>query len=245
MLQAQRARLRHLERSAWTRALSLAGGRDVRVEDLFTQEQPAVQAAGLVAAPLAYLMSNDFERVTVEKLEVERRLRRDDAERDAATRLDRALGSRAARHHGAAQGAAAHVPRRDAGPRRSRCRIPASAPAGTYTLLVADGSTLTRLEQREMRQPFVPKDLDQLIRAINGLRRSNHVYARLMRSDDGAIVARRVHAVAAALGALRAGRPSEQRQASSRCAPRRCRDFDLPTDYAVTGSRLLTLTVER
>ena len=34
----------------------------MRVEDLFTQEQPAIQAAGLVAAPLAYLMTNDFER---------------------------------------------------------------------------------------------------------------------------------------------------------------------------------------
>ena len=40
-----------------------------------------------------------------------------------------------------------------------------------------------------MRQPFVPKDLDQLIRAINGLRRNNHVYSRLMRPDSGAIVA--------------------------------------------------------
>src|SRR5713101_2316249 len=47
--------------------LTLAGGREVRVEDLFTQEQPATQAAALVAAPVAYLMTNDFERVTVDK----------------------------------------------------------------------------------------------------------------------------------------------------------------------------------
>ena len=46
--------------------LSLTGKREVRVEDLFTQEQPAMQAAGLVAAPLAYLMTNDFEPVRVE-----------------------------------------------------------------------------------------------------------------------------------------------------------------------------------
>src|SRR5258707_8235073 len=38
--------------------LSLTGRRDVRVEDLFTQEQPAIQPPGLVAAPLAYLMTN-------------------------------------------------------------------------------------------------------------------------------------------------------------------------------------------
>ena len=44
--------------------LTLAGGREVRVEDLFAEDQPALQAAALVAAPLAYLMANDFERVS-------------------------------------------------------------------------------------------------------------------------------------------------------------------------------------
>ena len=57
-----------------------------------------------------------------------------------------------------------------------------------------------------MRQQFVPRDLDQLIRAINGLRRNNHVYARLLRAGRGRDRARRVPAVAAALGALGPGR---------------------------------------
>src|SRR5207249_2448266 len=51
--------------------VTLSGGREVRVEDLFTQEQPAIQAAALVAAPVAYLMTNDFERVTVDKLDID------------------------------------------------------------------------------------------------------------------------------------------------------------------------------
>ena len=51
--------------------LTLTGGREVRVEDLFTLEQPSLQAAALVAAPLAYVMSNDFERVSVDKLDVD------------------------------------------------------------------------------------------------------------------------------------------------------------------------------
>lgn len=50
--------------------VTFGGGREVRVEDLFTEEGPAMRTAALVAAPLAYLMSNDFERVRVEKLEV-------------------------------------------------------------------------------------------------------------------------------------------------------------------------------
>ena len=39
-----------------------------------------------------------------------------------------------------------------------------------------------------MRQAFVPRDLEQLMRAINGLHRNNRIYARLSRSADGAIV---------------------------------------------------------
>ena len=53
------------------RRLDLSGGREVRVDDLFAEDQPSMQAAGLVAAPLAYLMANDFEKVSVEKLDVE------------------------------------------------------------------------------------------------------------------------------------------------------------------------------
>jgi hypothetical protein len=111
-------------------------------------------------------------------------------------------------------------------------------------VLVADGGTITAMEQREMRQPFVPKDLDQLIRAINGLRRTNHVYARLLRSDEGAIVGGEYMqslppSVLSVLGgSTETGNVIPLRTAS-------LWDFDLPTDYAVSGSRLLTLTIER
>ncbi len=40
-----------------------------------------------------------------------------------------------------------------------------------------------------MRQSFVPRDFDQLLRALNALRKSHHVYARLVRAEDGAVVA--------------------------------------------------------
>jgi len=122
--------------------------------------------------------------------------------------------------------------------------VPASAPAGTYSLLVADAAALTAMEQREMRQPFVPKDLDQLIRAINGLRRNNHVYARLLRAEDGAIVGGEYlsslpPSVLSVLGGSdEAGNVIPLRTAA-------VWDFDLPTDYAVSGSRLLNLTVQR
>jgi hypothetical protein len=44
------------------------------------------------------------------------------------------------------------------------------------------------VEQREMRQAFAPRDLDQLVRALNKLRAGNRIYARLTHSAGGAVV---------------------------------------------------------
>lgn len=223
--------------------LSLSGQREVRVEDLFTEQQPSIQAAALVAAPVAYLMSNDFEPVRVEKLEVDV----SSFETIQSAALQRAWIERSGPVRPGSTVPLKLLLRTYRGETRSETipvSVPSSAPAGVYTLLVADASTLTNVEQREMRQPFVPKDLDQLIRAINGLRRNNHIYARLLRGDEGAIVAGEYlqSLPPSVLSVL--GTPDQ----GANVIPIRTAsvwDFDLPTDYAVSGSRLLTLTVER
>jgi hypothetical protein len=223
--------------------LSLTGRRDVRVEDLFTQEQPAIQAAGLVAAPLAYLMTNDFEPVKVEKLSID--VASDETVQSAT--LDRAWLERTGPVR-----AGSTVPlkvqlRTYRGETLSETipiTIPATAPSGTYSLLVADGPSLTAVEQREMRQQFVPRDLDQLIRAINGLRHNNHVYVRMTRPDDGAIV-RGEYMQSLPPSVLSVLGGSEQGTSVIPLRTAAVWDFDLTTDYAVSGSRLLTLTVER
>ncbi len=122
--------------------------------------------------------------------------------------------------------------------------LPTGAPAGTYSLLVSDAQGLTSLEQRELRQPFNPKDLDQLIRAINGLRRSNRIYVRLMRPGDGAVVAGEYlpslpSSVMSVLGT------AEQGNAVVPIRTATVADAEMATDYAVSGSRLLSLAVER
>ena len=223
--------------------LTLAGGREVRVEDLFTQEQPATQAAALVAAPVAYLMTNDFERVTVDKLDVEvssletiqtASLQRAWFEREGRVRAGTTIPLKVLLRTYRGETVSETIP----------VTVPANAPAGNYTVLLADGNALTNLEQREMRQSFVPKDLDQLIRAINALRHNNHIYARLLRSDEGAIVRGEYlqslpPSVLAVLGGSDEGTGIIPLRTAS------VWEFDLATDYAVTGSRALSLAVER
>ena len=122
--------------------------------------------------------------------------------------------------------------------------IPASAPAGTYSVLVADGDHDHRHRAARDAPAVRAADLDQLVRAINGLRRNNHVYARLLRADEGAIVGGEyLQSLPPSVLSVLGGSAEDGNVIPLRTAS--VWDFDLPTDYAVSGSRLLSLTVER
>jgi hypothetical protein len=223
--------------------LALEGGRTIRVDDLFAERQPSMQAASLVAAPLAFLMGNDFQKVTVDRLEV----KVSSFEVNKSASLDRAWVERAGPLRPGTTipvKVALRTYRGDAQVMSLPLTIPASAPAGTYSLLVSDAQGLTTLEQRELRQPFNPKNLDQLIRAINGLRRSNRIYVRLMRPGDGAVVAGEYlpalpSSIMSVLGT------AEQGSAVIPIRTATVADAEMTTDYAVSGSRLLSLSIER
>ena len=122
--------------------------------------------------------------------------------------------------------------------------IPGSAPAGTYTLLIADGPTLDGVEQREMRQRFVARDMAQLVRSLNKLRGSNAVYARLTRPGAGAVVGGEFlpalpGSVLSVLGSADQGTSVVSLANASVWTDRK------QTDYAVSGSRQLTISVQR
>jgi SpoIVB peptidase S55 len=221
--------------------LTLDSGQRVAVEDVFADEQPALHASALVAAPLAYLMNNEFERVRPARLDV--RVSSFETQQSASLQriwLDRAGPLRA----GDALAIKIRL-RTYRGELRTESVplvLPKSAPPGEYTLLVADADTFDQLEQRELRQPFVPHTLDQLVRAINGLRKKNHVYVRLLRATPGAIVGGEYMpglppSVLAVLG-TRDSNNTPLRTATMW-------ELDLPLDDAVSGARTLTVTVTR
>lgn len=223
--------------------LSFSGGRSVGVEDLFSDDAPAMRSAALAAAPMAYLMSNEFERVTVDKLEVTvtsyednrtASLERAWVERSGPLRPGSSVDLRLAMRTYRGEIALETIP----------LRIPENAAAGAYSLVVADGSTLSQIEQREMRQPFVPRDLDQLVRAIAALRQNDRIYARLVRTDEGAIVAGEYlqSLPASVLAVLGASQPGGQVVPIQTAA---VWDVALPTQYAFSGYRVLPLTVVR
>jgi hypothetical protein len=223
--------------------IGLQGGRQVRLQDLFTENQPSGQAAALVAAPLAYLLNNDFEKVRVEKLELEvssletvqsASLSRVWLEREATLRPGQAATLKVQLKTWRGETVTEDVP----------FAVPRSARPGPYTLLVSDAASMNLVEQREMRQGFVPRDLDQLLRALNSLRKGHHVYARLVRAEDGAVVSGELlpslpSSVLSVMGSADTGGGIVPVRTVSLW------DYDLSTDYVVSGSRSLPLVVER
>ncbi len=67
-------------------------------------------------------------------------------------------------------------------------KIPANASPGPLTMLVADGSTLMSMDEKEEGENLIPRDLTQLIKFINNLRKNDHLYVRFFRQEPGAVV---------------------------------------------------------
>jgi hypothetical protein len=67
-------------------------------------------------------------------------------------------------------------------------RIPANASPGPLTMLVADGTALMSLDDQEEREGLIPRDLTQLIRFINNLRKTDRLYVRFFRQEPGVAV---------------------------------------------------------
>ena len=66
--------------------------------------------------------------------------------------------------------------------------IPADAPAGPLVIIVGDGASINQVERTQPSGDFVPKDLSQLVRAINKLKKNNRLYVKVLRAGTGAIV---------------------------------------------------------
>jgi hypothetical protein len=196
-----------------------------------------------VAGPLGLLVGNEFEKVTVDSLEISVRAE----EENRSARIVRAWVDTAGRLRPGSRSTLKIALRTRRGAEVTHelpLRIPASAPAGTYDLLVGDAATFNALEQRERRQPFAPRDLGQLLKELNRLRTGSRVYARLTRPESGAIVAGEYlpalpESVLSVLGSASQG---------GSVVPLGTAEIwtgTADTDHAVSGARRLKITVER
>jgi hypothetical protein len=220
----------------------LDGGREVRVKDVFAADSPAQRAAALVAGPVGLLVANDFEKVEIESIDVDVAVE----EEDRSATIVRAWVDPAHRLRPGTTTTLTVLLRTHRGDfvtHSLALPIPRGAPPGNYDLLVADAATFNLVEQQEMRQPFVPRDLDHLLRALNELRAGSHVYARLTQPGQGVILGGEYLPAlpGSVLSVLRA--PDQ----GASVVPLRASEVwssKKATDHAISGARRLRLHVE-
>jgi hypothetical protein len=125
-------------------------------------------------------------------------------------------------------------------------QLPIEIPAnltGSLQLVVADAARTTADDRRETRGADMQR-VSQLMRTFNRARRNNRLYVRLTSSDSGAVVngepmAGLPPSVLAVIEADRNGGTVGSLRSMTRG------EWELALDFAVTGSRQLTLSLDQ
>ena len=213
---------------------------DLSFDDIFTGEQPAGGAAAYVAAPLTALLKNSGEPVDVERIS----LTIDATEQQRSARIERVwLDTTRPR---AGQPAIVNVAMRSARGEEVVRQVPIAIPAnlsGALQLIVADAARTTLDDRRDTRGADMQR-VSQMMRTFNRARRNNRLYVRLTTPDSGAVVNGEPMAglPPSVLAVLEADRNSGS-VGSLRSTTRG--EWELALDFAVTGSRQLTLTLDQ
>jgi hypothetical protein len=210
-------------------------------EDLFTGDTPSIGAATYVVGPINFLLRNAFEDVDIEGLNLEI----DASEQAKTATLERVWidGNRPKPGTTVTLKALMRTYRGEEITRSVPVEIPANA-RGSVSIMVADGSRLSQMEARELQlQPLQTRDLPQMIRVLNQVRKNNRLYVRLVTPDAGAVV--RGESLSSLPPSVLSVMESDRNGGSFRpIGAALLGQWEITTDHAVSGSRTLTLSLD-
>ena len=220
---------------------AVKGHGTIAFEDLFTGDQPSAGAAAAVVGPINLLMRNAFAEVDLEGLTLEV----EGSERPRSATLERVWvdGARVRPGTTVEVKALLRTYRGDEVVRSVPVQIPAQA-RGSISIMVSDGPRLAQFEARELQvQPLQARGLDQMIQVLNTTRKNNRLYVRLVTRDGGAVIrgeslASLPPSVLAVVEADRNGGNVRSLQSAL------LGEWEIGADYAVTGTRTLTVPLE-
>ncbi len=223
--------------------ISIKDRPDVRIENLFSGEANSQMFASLaVVRPLSYILGSGFDGVDIQEITVD--ITSIDEKR--TSRLDRVWPDREAVRPGETLilSAVLRTPNGQEFVEKIPLRVPEDISGGRLLVTVADGSTLTSFENHLLRRTFVPRDLDQLIRAINNLRKNDRVYVRLQRPEPSVVL--HGEEFSSLPPSFRKVLTSARSSSSSLTLMRSSNlfEYELPsTSFVIRGRRSLTLKV--
>ncbi|MBP1596874.1 MAG: hypothetical protein H6Q05_2251 [Acidobacteria bacterium] len=223
--------------------ISVKGQEAIELESRFSSDSSSSANAALsIAVPVNFILASGYRSLELENIDLEVTSLEDD--RSAlldSLRMDRSelrpgetllLDVYSKKANGEVM--------RDSYP----VRIPPDLPAGPVLLLVADGSAVMSMDAQEQGEDLIPRDLSQLIRFINNLRKNDRLYLRMFRREAGAIV----HGEGlpglppSILSILKSDRSSGS-MTLIQTLP--LMEYELPpSNYVVSGSKLLNLVIK-
>jgi hypothetical protein len=223
--------------------IDIKGEKAVDVESRFTSDSNSPAYAALsIALPVNFLLQSGYQNLDLQNVDLEIQAQADD--RSAlldSVRFDRtevAAGGVVNLNllYKKANGEVVQ----DSYP----VKIPTEVTPGPVTIMVADGTTLMSMDAREQGEDFVPRDLSQLIKFINNIRKNDRLYIRVYRSEPGAVI--KGEGLPALPPSLLSILRSERNAGGmSSIQTSVYMEYELPpAEYIVTGSRSLSVTVK-
>ncbi len=149
------------------------------IEDVISAEINAVNTAGFtIATPLSYVLGSNFPNLRVKGIDVSvvslNELRQATLEQVWSTKSEVRPGD----HIEVC--AVLRTPGGESVTERIPVAIPESITDKNLSLVVGSGLTINGIENRLSPLSTPPRDVHQLVRALNRMRRNNRVYALLM-----------------------------------------------------------------
>lgn len=159
--------------------IRLGGGEAVDLEDVMASDTSAANAVGLVvAAPLNFLLSSDFPGLRVEGIDVDLAAEN----KSQAASIDEAWASKSEVRPGDTVDVMTVVrtPGGETVTEKIPVLIPENVNSRMLSLVVGSGSAIDAMEGRITPLAAQPRDVHQMVRALNRMRHNNRVYALLM-----------------------------------------------------------------
>jgi hypothetical protein len=221
----------------------IKGEQDVILDNRFSSDSDAPTSASLsIAVPVNYIMSAGYKNLDLQNIDLEI----SSLESDQKASLDSIRFGRTEVKAGESLDLELSWKKANGEMIRETypVTIPANASPGALTMLVADGTALMSLVEQEEGDELIPRDLTQLIKYINNLRKNDHLYVRFFRQEAGALV--RGEGMPGLPPSILSILRSERRVgAITPIHTSTLMEYELPTSsYMVAGAKVLRLTVK-
>ncbi len=159
--------------------IRLSGGEVVEVEDVVSSDVNAAAGVGAaVSTPLTYLLASDFPDLRVEGIDLSIVSRNE----KKVANLEQAWSTESEVRPGEhlVITAVLRTPSGETVIKKIPIVIPESLRDKTLSVVVGSGSTINAMQFRSNPITTTPRDLRQLVQALNRMRRNNRLYALLM-----------------------------------------------------------------